>query len=122
MTSATSYASSGRSTHLAAPLNTRSEKKAMDILKETCCRVDSGYELGLLWEANRLPLIDNYSTALKRLKSIKRRLQRYPRLAEGYGKALTHAFKRVSLTNCPMGAPSGRRALVSTPSPSYFAS
>ena len=37
----------------------------MDIHKETCRRVDSGYELGVLWKANRPPLSDNYETTLK---------------------------------------------------------
>ena len=60
---------------------TRSEQRVMDILKETCRNVESGYELGLLWKANRPLLPDDFDTALKRLESIERRLQRYPRLS-----------------------------------------
>ena len=68
----------------AASVYIRSEHRVMDILKETCRRVDSGYELGVLWKANRPPLPDNYETTLKRLASIKRRLKRDPKLAKGY--------------------------------------
>ena len=49
-----------------APPNTRSEQRAMDVLNKTCRRVESGYELELLWTANRPPLLNNYDTALKR--------------------------------------------------------
>ncbi len=47
---------------------TRSEQRAVDIMKETCRRVESGYELGLLWKANRPPLPNNFETALGRLE------------------------------------------------------
>ena len=70
-----------------APPYTRTEQRVMDMLNKTCRRVGSGYELGLLWKANRPPLPDNYDTALKRLESVERRLQREPKLAEGYRKA-----------------------------------
>ncbi|KAK3711147.1 hypothetical protein QZH41_020718, partial [Actinostola sp. cb2023] len=65
-----------------------SEQRAMDILDKTCRKVESGYELGLLWKANRPPLPNNYDTALKRLESVERRLLKDPKLAEGYRPSL----------------------------------
>ena len=58
-----------------APSCTRSEQRVREMLSKTCPLVESGYELGLLWKANRPPLPDNYDTALKRLDSIERHLQ-----------------------------------------------
>ena len=72
----------------------------MDILKETCRRVDSGYELGVLWKANRPPLPDNYETTLKRLASIKRRLKRDPKLAKGHDESYFCTLRNGSLPNC----------------------
>ena len=67
---------------------TRSEQRAVDIMNETCRRVESGYELGLLWKADRPPLPNNFKSALSRLESVERRLQKDPKLADGYCKAI----------------------------------
>ena len=71
-----------------APTYTRDEQATMSFLDGTCRQVDSGYEMGLLWKPDRPPLPDNYPMALKRLQSVERRLQRDPKLAEGYSKAI----------------------------------
>ena len=88
-----------------APPYTSAEQAAMDVLKKTCHQVDSGYEVGLLWKVDRPPLPNNHSTALKRLQSVERRLQRNPQLMEGYCKAINaHAEKgfarKLSLEEC----------------------
>ena len=67
---------------------TRSEQRAVDIMNETCRRVESGYELGLLWKADRPPLPNNFKSALSRLESVERRLQKDSKLADGYCKAI----------------------------------
>jgi hypothetical protein len=67
---------------------TRSEQRAVDIMNETCRRVESGYELGLLWKADRPPLPNNFKSALGRLESVERRLQKDSKLADGYCKAI----------------------------------
>ena len=84
----------------AASVYIRSEHRVMDILKETCRRVDSGYELGVLWKANRPSLPDNYETTLKRLASIKRRLKRDPKLAKGYDESYFCTLRKGLLANC----------------------
>jgi hypothetical protein len=67
---------------------TRSEQRAVDIMNETCRRVESGYELGLLWKTDRPPLPNNFKSALSRLESVERRLQKDSKLADGYCKAI----------------------------------
>jgi hypothetical protein len=61
---------------------TRSEQRAVDIMNETCRRVESGYELGLLWKADRAPLPNNFKSVLSRLESVERRLQKDPKLLQ----------------------------------------
>ena len=58
------------------PPYTHREQRAMDMLNKTCRRVGSGYELGLLLNADRVPFPDNYNTVLRRLASVERRLKR----------------------------------------------
>ena len=70
------------------PMYSLSEQRAMKIMKDSCRRVDSGYELALLWKPDRPPLPKNYTMAMRRLESVERRLQKDPNLAEGYGKAI----------------------------------
>ncbi|XP_028405256.1 uncharacterized protein LOC114527762 [Dendronephthya gigantea] len=67
---------------------TRSDQIVMDMMNETCRKVESGYEMGLLWKVDRPPLPNNFETALSRLESVERRLQKDPKLAEGYCKAI----------------------------------
>ena len=70
------------------PMYSHSEQRAMKIMKDSCQRVDSGYELALLWKPDRPPLPNNYTMAMRRLESVERRLQKDPNLAQGYGKAI----------------------------------
>ena len=70
------------------PMYSHSEQRAMKIMKDSCRRVDSGYELALLWKPDRPPLPNNYTMAIRRLESVERRLQKDPNLAQGYGKAI----------------------------------
>ncbi|CAB4028464.1 Pao retrotransposon peptidase superfamily [Paramuricea clavata] len=74
--------------HVEATTYTRSEQRAVDIMNETCHRVESGYELGLLWKADRPPLPNIFKSALSRPESVERRLQKDPKLADGYCKAI----------------------------------
>ena len=70
---------------------TGSEQHAVDKMNETCRRVESGYELGLLWKDDKPQLPNNYETALCRLESVERRLRKDPKLADGYCQA-TNAY------------------------------
>ncbi|XP_048578061.1 uncharacterized protein LOC116619333 [Nematostella vectensis] len=72
-----------------SPPYSRSEQRALDALDKSCRLVDSGYELALLWKPDRPPLPNNYATALGRLESVERRLQKDPELAQGYKKAIS---------------------------------
>ena len=67
---------------------TGSEQHAVDKMNETCRRVESGYELGLLWKDDKPQLPNNYETALCRLESVERRLRKDPKLADGYSQAI----------------------------------
>jgi hypothetical protein len=57
-------------------------------MNKTCCQVESGYQLGLLWKADRPPLPNNFKSALSRLESVERCLQKDSKLADGYCKAI----------------------------------
>ena len=70
------------------PMYSHSEQRAMKIMKDSCRRVDSGYELALLWKPDRPPLPNNYTMAMRLLESVERRLHKDPNLAQGYGKAI----------------------------------
>lgn len=62
------------------PVYTHREPAIMEMMKQTYRKVDSGYELGLLWKANRPRLPNNFDTALKRFESVEHCLQRDPKL------------------------------------------
>ena len=51
-------------------------------MKDSCRRVDSGYELALLWKPNRPPLPNNYTVVMRRLESVERRLQKDINIAQ----------------------------------------
>ena len=67
---------------------TGSEQHAVDKMNETCRRVESGYELGLLWKDDKPQLPNNYETALCHLESVEHRLRKDPKLADGYCQAI----------------------------------
>ena len=67
---------------------TPSEQHAVDKMNETCRRVESGYELGLLWKDDKPQLPNNYETALCRLESVERRFRKDPKLADGHCQAI----------------------------------
>lgn len=56
----------------------------MEVRRRTCRKVDSGYRIILLWNNNN----NNIDTTLKHLQSAERWLQRDPKLAVGYRKAI----------------------------------
>ena len=67
---------------------TCSEQHAVEKMNETCRRVGSGYELGLLWKNDIPQLPNNYETALRCLESVARCLRKDPKLADSYCQAI----------------------------------
>ena len=55
-------------------------ERALSIMKKTLKKVDSRYELGLLWKSDDVKLPDSYSMALKRLITLERSLRKKPEL------------------------------------------
>ncbi|XP_014217295.1 uncharacterized protein LOC106645853 [Copidosoma floridanum] len=74
------------------------QARALETLQRTSRQVNVGWETGLLWRSNTAPALDSRATALKRLHSIERRLDRdqeyarlyYPEMerliAQGYAR------------------------------------
>ncbi|XP_075150728.1 uncharacterized protein LOC142224831 [Haematobia irritans] len=58
------------------------DKRAIEILEDTCKLVDGRYEVGLLWKSDFSKLPNSFDTALKRLKCFQRRSSRDPSLIE----------------------------------------
>ena len=57
-------------------------------MNETCCQVESGHELGLLWKDDQPQMPNNYETALCPLESVEHRLWKDPKLADRYCQAI----------------------------------
>ena len=69
-----------------SPLGTKLEstenKRARQILESTTRRVTEGFETGLLWRRDDVSFPNSYAMAFSRLKSIERKIQKSPGLAE----------------------------------------
>ncbi|XP_058803796.1 uncharacterized protein LOC131671423 [Phymastichus coffea] len=60
------------------------EERAINILRMTTRKIGKQWETGLLWKSDSIPDIDSKATALKRLHSLERKLDRNPAFASLY--------------------------------------
>lgn len=83
--------------------NVESER-ACKILDNTSRRVDSGWEVGLLWSRDEVHLPDNYDNAIKRLRGVENKMDRDPEYATAYTSQIDRliAEKYAKLVNGPM--------------------
>lgn len=89
-----------------AEIESNEIRRARQILRDTTQRIDGRFETGLLWNADKIELPDNYDDALKRLCTIEARMRRDAKYAEqyirqiesyiakGYARRLTEAEAR----------------------------
>ena len=68
-------------------------KNALLILKTTTVRNETGWETGLIWKNSKVPEVDSRSTALKRLHTIEKRLDRDPSYATLYYREMDRFIK-----------------------------
>ena len=61
------------------------EKKALDIVSDTCEHVGDRYQVGIPWKSCRETLPNNRRVAEQRLKATEKRLMKKPDLAQAYG-------------------------------------
>ena len=66
------------------PNHSKQDEAAIDILSSTTKWAGDRYETGLLWKSPDVRLTGNVSSALSRLHSTERKLDRDPKLAEAY--------------------------------------
>ncbi|XP_062716624.1 uncharacterized protein LOC134292014 [Aedes albopictus] len=63
-------------------LDSEDDRRAKQLLAETTRRTTSGFETGLLWKVDDPDFPDTYPMALRRMKSLEKRLQRDPSLMQ----------------------------------------
>ncbi|XP_043861898.1 uncharacterized protein LOC122756444 [Drosophila santomea] len=61
-------------------LFSKDDKKATEILEETCKKVNGRYQVGLLWRDKNVILPESYSNALKRLECLRQKINKNPEL------------------------------------------
>ncbi|XP_038106476.1 uncharacterized protein LOC119766148 [Culex quinquefasciatus] len=64
------------------------DRRAREILEESTVRVGDRYETGLLWRAVQPQLPDSYPMAVKRMKSLERKLAKNQQLQENVAKQI----------------------------------
>jgi hypothetical protein len=57
-------------------LNLTEEKRAIAIFENTIRKVDNPYETGLLWKSDNFKCPPSYDNALKRLKTIEKKMEK----------------------------------------------
>ena len=72
----------------------KEDKAALDILNGTTKRAGERYETGLLWKSQNVKLHGNVSTAMSRLISTERKLDRDEELAEAYCATMTDYIEK----------------------------
>ncbi|XP_074652764.1 uncharacterized protein LOC141907094 [Tubulanus polymorphus] len=70
------------------PVLSSDDSKALQILEETCCLIDSHYQVGMLWKDRNSSMPDNRFLALKRFRNLERRLLADSKLCFDYSKTL----------------------------------
>lgn len=71
------------------------EQRALKMLNEhTVRRADGHYEVPLLWRRDDVTMPDNYDSALKRLQSIERKLDRNPELKQKYEEQMNALIEK----------------------------
>ena len=66
------------------PKRSKQDESALQILDNSTQQVGGRYETGLLWAASNMQLSGSFGSALSRLRSIERKLDRDPALAKAY--------------------------------------
>ena len=72
-----------------APHYSNDEQRAIDILEHETKKLESGYEVPLLWKENEPQLQNNREVAKKRLEGLQRRFEREPEYEKNYRKAIS---------------------------------
>ena len=70
------------------PIYSKDEKRAMDLLEHGTVKLETGYQVPLLWKENEPRLQNNRQVALKRLEGLERRFERDPEYKKDYLKAI----------------------------------
>ena len=70
------------------------DARAMKILEETTFNDGCRYQVGMLWADEESTLPNNYFSALVQLKSLERRLGKYPQLKKSYSKKIREDFEK----------------------------
>ncbi|XP_028405773.1 uncharacterized protein LOC114528349 [Dendronephthya gigantea] len=70
------------------PLYSKDEKRAMDLLEQGTVKLETGYQVPLLWKENEPQLQNNRQVAMKRLGGLDRRFERDPEYENDYCKAI----------------------------------
>ncbi|XP_062710760.1 uncharacterized protein LOC134288863 [Aedes albopictus] len=94
-----------------APLESKENKRAQQLLQTTTRRVGSRFETGLLWKWDEIQLPDSYGMALRRLHSLEKRLGKEPllydsvrqQIREYKEKGYTHQATEEELANTSSG-------------------
>ncbi|XP_065082921.1 uncharacterized protein LOC135705239 [Ochlerotatus camptorhynchus] len=69
------------------------DRRARELLEKTTIRVDERFETGLLWKNENPQLPDSFPMALKRMKTLERKLSRNPELQQNVEKQIAD-YKR----------------------------
>ncbi|CAB3991238.1 Hypothetical predicted protein [Paramuricea clavata] len=70
------------------PIYSKDEKRAIDLLEHGTVKLETGYQVPLLWKENEPRLQNNRQVALKRLEGLERRFERDPEYKNDYPKAI----------------------------------
>ena len=70
------------------PLYSKDEKRAMDLLEQETVKLETGYQVPLLWKEGEPRLQNNRQVALKRLEGLEKRFARDPQYELDYRKAM----------------------------------
>ncbi|XP_062558149.1 uncharacterized protein LOC134223027 [Armigeres subalbatus] len=63
-------------------LESEEDKRARRIFEETTRRIETGFETGLLWKSDKPEFPDTYPMALRRMKSLEKKLQKDPTMMQ----------------------------------------
>jgi hypothetical protein len=69
----------------------------MDLLQHGTVKLETGYQVPLLWKENEPRLQNNRQVALKRLEGLERRFERDPEYKKDYLKAIGNTWRVIIL-------------------------
>ncbi|XP_045445582.1 uncharacterized protein LOC123653632 [Melitaea cinxia] len=76
------------------------DKRAERILKETIKRKGDQFEVGLPWKTDNLVLPDSYEYALKRLRTLEKKMSKEPAFKSEYGKQVANLIDKGYAEEC----------------------